>query len=752
MPPWSSTDVAGPPAGPVDRAGGLATRLHALLMPDYNRRATAYWWSVVLAGGTALVLALASLADLPAQAAWQVAVGLVIIVLAGLFPVRIPRSIHSVTAGETFIFLLLLLHGPAAATLAASVDAAIGSSRSSRRWTSRIASPAMAALAMTAAGHALEAVESQLQRHQLGNPGLLVLACIGFALLYFACNATLMAVLPRLKRAERFRPADLLQLFGWIATAYAASATLAALLFLVYRQSGIGVLAAVLPLIAMMLATLHFFFRQQEAAEAVRRATAEAAAREAGLAARHLAEVEQIAFHDSLTGLPNRRSFQTRLAEAVARCHATPPGPGYAVMFLDFDRFKRINDSLGHAAGDAFLVQAAQRLQALSGPDDVLARLGGDEFALLMHAPPDLASVHARAAALLQALRTPFAVAGTELDASASIGITSSALGYTRPEDVLRDADIAMYRAKAAGRARHVVFDAQLHAQVMQRLRLETDLRRAVRSDQIGLAYQPIFELASGQVVGFEALARWTHPDLGPVSPGTFVALAADAGVATELTDQLVLRACRQLRYWQTTLPGTGALVMHLNITGRDLVHGSLTDRLLQALHDTGLQPRHLRLELDEDTLMQHIDAALPVLAQLRQHGIALSLDDFGSGYSSLRHLHALPIDSLKIDPSFVQSLLGSETVAGDAGVVRAVVELGRSLGKGVIAEGIESASQLALLRAMGCLQGQGYHLAPPLAPGAVPALLAQTGPLERSPASAAAIALVNVQPSSLRH
>jgi EAL domain-containing protein (putative c-di-GMP-specific phosphodiesterase class I) len=356
---------------------------------------------------------------------------------------------------------------------------------------------------------------------------------------------------------------------------------------------------------------------------------------------------------------------------------------------------------------------------------------------------------------VLQALRTPFAAAGTELDASASIGITSSALPYTRPEDVLRDADIAMYRAKATGRARHVVFDAQLHAQVMQRLRLETDLRRAVRSDQIGLAYQPIFELASGQVVGFEALARWSHPDLGPVSPGTFVALAADAGVATELTDQLVLRACRQLRLWQTTLPGTEALAMHLNITGRDLGAGSLPERLLQALRETGLQPRHLRLELDENTLMQHIEAALPVLALLRDNGIALSLDDFGSGYSSLRHLHSLPIDSLKIDPSFVQSLMvgaaGNEAVPGDAGVVRAVVELGRSLGKGVIAEGIESASQLALLRAMGCLQGQGYHLAPPLAPAAVPALLAQTGPLERSP-GAAAFASVVTQPSSLRH
>ena len=729
----------------------LPDRLHAVLMPDYNRQAAAYWWTVVVLGGLALALAVLALTALPAAALWQVAAGVAITVLASSCPVRIPRSIHSVTAGEIFIFLLLLLHGPAAATLAASADAVVGSWRTSRRWTSRIASPAMAALAMTAAGHALEALLALLQRHGFGNHGLLVLATIVFALLYFGCNAALMAALPRLKRAEPFQLADLFGLFGWIATAYAASATVAALLYLTYRQSGLGVLAAVVPLIGMMLATLHYFFRQQEADESLRRSAAEAAQREAALAERHLVELQQIAFHDSLTGLPNRRSFQARLAEAVQQHVACAERPGFAVMFLDFDRFKLINDSLGHAAGDEFLVQVSRRLGQQVAAGDTLARLGGDEFALLMHQPGGESAVLDQAERLLQALRAPFLVAGTELNSSASIGITSSALPYTRPEDVLRDADIAMYRAKATGKARHVVFDAQLHAQVMQRLRLETDLRRALLADQIALVYQPIFDLASGQVVGFEALARWTHAELGPVSPGTFVALAADAGLVTELTDRLAQRACRQLRHWQRHLPGTQTLAMHINITGRDLVHSSLADRLLHTLRECGLQPQHLRLELDENTLMQHIDAALPVLGMLRAAGIGLSLDDFGSGYSSLRHLHSLPIDSLKIDPSFVQALLNGQPGAADATVVRAVVELGRSLGKGVIAEGIESASQLVLLRAMGCLQGQGYHLAPPLAAEAVPALLAQTGPVEHRQ-SAAAPALVAVPASALHH
>ena len=429
---------------------------------------------------------------------------------------------------------------------------------------------------------------------------------------------------------------------------------------------------------------------------------------------------------------------------------AAPARCAFAVMFLDFDRFKRINDSLGHAAGDNFLVQVAQRLQAELDASALLARLGGDEFAVLLigEGAPDAAP--GLADRLQHCLRTPFQVAGTTLSSSASIGITTSALPYVRPEDVLRDADIAMYRAKAAGRARYVQFDARLHAQMTQRLRLETDLRRAVAADQISLAYQPIFDLATGRITGFEALARWHHPDLGPVAPGTFIAIASEAGLVTELTDRLAQQACRTLRGWQTSVPGAEALTMHINISGRDLVHSSLAERLLHTLRAAGLQPQHLRLEVDENTLMQHFSAALPVLAMLRTAGIRLSLDDFGSGYSSIKHLHTLPIDSLKIDPAFVQALQASTGAGADAAVVRAVVELGRSLGKDVIAEGIESASQLALLRAMGCLQGQGYHLAPPLLAEAVPALLAQAGPMD--PLGQANLPAAMPTVSALRH
>jgi EAL domain-containing protein (putative c-di-GMP-specific phosphodiesterase class I) len=315
---------------------------------------------------------------------------------------------------------------------------------------------------------------------------------------------------------------------------------------------------------------------------------------------------------------------------------------------------------------------------------------------------------------------------------------------------MLRDADMAMHQAKAGGKSRAALFDIQLQARAQLRLRLETELRSALQADQISLAYQPIFDLASGRVTAVEALARWSHPQLGPVSPGIFVAIAADAGLSNALTDHLVQRACQQLQHWRRSMPGTDALAVHVNITGHDLVHAGLAGRLLQALHAHGLQPRHLRLELGENTLMQHLAAALPMLATLRAAGIGLSLDDFGSGFSSLGHLHRLPIDRLKIDPSFVQALQAGQGTGADAAVVRAVVELGRSLGKGVVAEGIESASQLALLRAMACLQGQGYHLAPPLAADAVPALLAQTGLVQ--PLAAVALPASLPAVSTLRH
>ena len=823
-------------------------RLHGALMPDYNAKASAYWWTVVALGAVTLVASLWMVALQPAQAWLQVAAGTFIAMLAGVFPVRIPRSKNSFAAGEVFIFLLLLIHGPGAAALAAAGEGAVGSYRTSKRWTSRIATPAMAALAMFTTGSLLHQVLGALA-HSAGG---LILATMVFSLGYFVINTLLVTAVARLKRNERPFSSDLFGMFGWVGIAFAGSAAVAALLYLVFLQSGISVLMAMVPLLAMMLATLHYFFRQQEAAEAVRLASADAADRERDLARRHVGELEaserrfhsafthasigmallafdgsilqanhalralvgrrdeelvhehfqaivlasdrarldeqlalvsahefegfalelrclhrdgsavwvaahcsffsepggsapclilqiqditarrnaeeglhHLAFHDSLTGLPNRRRFHELLGQAVTLLNdGGHPHDAYAVMFLDFDRFKLINDSLGHSAGDEFLVQVSQRIQGSLRPHDTVARLGGDEFGVLVRHVEHESSVVGLAERLMDALRRPFLVAGTELMTSASIGITLSALGYTSPEDVLRDADTAMYKAKSAGKARYALFDASLHTEVANRLRLEGDLRRAIDDGRLSVAYQPVFALVGadpGRLMGFEALVRWQHPQDGTIAPGSFLPIAEEAGLMIKLTDFVLHCACRQLREWQESDPTWAALTMNVNVSGHDISHPAFVARITRAIVETGLKPAHLCIELTEDILMSRLEGALPMLRELRRMGVTLAIDDFGTGYSSLSHLSTLPIDCLKIDRSFVSRL---DAGSNEAAVVRSIVLLGNSLGKAVVAEGIETEVQLQQLQDMGCELGQGYWLARPSAAAEVSLLL----------------------------
>jgi diguanylate cyclase (GGDEF)-like protein/PAS domain S-box-containing protein len=432
------------------------------------------------------------------------------------------------------------------------------------------------------------------------------------------------------------------------------------------------------------------------------------------------AQLNHIAFHDGLTGLPNRGRFNVLLIQALAAAKAEP-GRHFGVMYFDFDRFKLINDSMGHSAGDEFLIQVSRRIQDHVRPGDVVARLGGDEFAVLVHAVQNDASTTALAERVQQVLRQPMLIAGVSVSTSASIGITFSRLGYETPEDMLRDADIAMYRAKAAGKARHVVFDAELHTEVADRLRLEADLRQALAEGQLSVHYQPLFNLASGEMHGFEALARWNHPDLGAIRPDAFIPIAEETGLIIELTDMMLSRACRQLREWQLRDPSFGDLKMHVNVSGNDLAHSGLAERVERALRESSIEARLLTLELTENILMQRVEGAMSTLESLRRIGVGLAIDDFGTGYSSLSYLSSLPIDSLKIDRSFVAAMHeGSK----NSEIVRAIVSLGATLGKSIVAEGIETQSQFAQLRELGCENGQGYHLSRPMAPGDIEVLL----------------------------
>ena len=892
-----------PSQTPPPRQARPWQRLHAALMPDYNPKATAYWWTLVALGSAVLLHSLTRLSRLPLEVQIQILFGCGVATLAGLFPVRIPGSKNSFAAGEVFILLLLLMQGPAAAALAAACEAVIGSARTSKRWTSWLASPATASVSMMLVGSAFQGlVQAFNLEGALGEALVLTLAMIS-AIAHFGINTFMITMVVQLKRNEPLRLAAFLSNFGWVGTTYAASALIAGLLYLTFKATGIGVMAGAVPIIVLLLVMLHYHFRQRESDEKAQTVRIDAAEREAAQAARHLqelrdselrfhsafshaaigmalvstqgqvlqanpalcallacaddevigrdfkqfvheddlpllavqwtallardatamvaqalgvepaqrgaalpapvlygppeprglrppspadatvelrcvrpggevvyvalhsghfsdrgvtepclilqaqditarrdaeAQLQHIAYHDSLTSLANRIRFGACLAQAIERCKRDKRWQ-FSVMYLDFDRFKLINDTLGHSAGDRFLTMVAQRIRLLVRPNDTVGRLGGDEFAILVENLGHEDATLAMADRLQRALAQPYQLDGTEVNSSASIGITFSSVGYDTPGDVLRDADIAMYRAKAAGRARIALFDASLRAQLAAQVNMERDLRHAIGAGQLSLAFQPIYRLADGTLDSFEALVRWNHPELGPVPPATFVPIAEDSALIGALTNWVLGSACAQLKAFQALAPGGRKPRVHVNVSGTDMCRASFVAQVSSALLINGLEAWQLTLEITESTLMQRLDSALEVMAQLREIGVGLSVDDFGTGYSSLSYLSTLPITSLKIDRSFVQRLQSDSVDSKDAEVVRAVITLGQALGKIVIAEGIETPDQMAQLLALGCELGQGYLLARPLTPEMAGAL-AQAEALVAGPAPMPAV------------
>jgi diguanylate cyclase (GGDEF)-like protein/PAS domain S-box-containing protein len=434
--------------------------------------------------------------------------------------------------------------------------------------------------------------------------------------------------------------------------------------------------------------------------------------------------LQHIAFHDGLTDLANRSCFHERLDVAVERSRLDA-GQRFAVMFLDLDRFKIVNDSLGHIAGNELLREVAQRLRRCVRPGDLVARLGGDEFAVLVEDLQEVEQGLALAERVRHTLMQPVSINGTEVLPGASVGITFSDLGYRTVDEVLRDADLAMYEAKAAGRGRVAVFDSSMHERVAEKLALEADLRHAIGEGQLSVMFQPMYFLTPYRLYGFEALARWEHPVRGPVSPAVFIALAEESGHIEELTAWVIEQAVAQLAAWQRALPGLDAVGLHVNISGRDLARPDLAGQVQQVLARHQLPPRQLTLEITETTLMGRLDVALKTLGALRDAGVQCSIDDFGTGYSSLAYLSTLPIDSLKIDRSFVMAM---HEHPQNVEIVRAVQNLGNSLGRKVVAEGIETPEQLAALRAMGVAIGQGYLLSRPLRADQVLPLLLTSG------------------------
>jgi len=429
-------------------------------------------------------------------------------------------------------------------------------------------------------------------------------------------------------------------------------------------------------------------------------------------------ELRRQAFHDSLTGLANRALFADRLEHALARTRRF--GHPVAVLFLDLDDFKTVNDSLGHGEGDALLIAVGKRLAGAMRAGDTIARMGGDEFAVLVEDPSDAAAPIAVAERLLAILELPFEIGSKELFVHASVGVAVST-GQTKDGDeLLRDADVSMYTAKNKGKNRVEVFEPSMHAAAMARLALKGDLERALERGEFGLLYQPIMRLASREVVGVEALVRWHHPRRGMVGPAEFIPVAEETGLILPLGRWVLEEACRQAVAWDARLDQR--LAMSVNVSGRQIHQPGFVEEVRGILAATGLQPARLTLELTESVLMQDVGATTVTLTALKALGVRLAIDDFGTGYSSLSYLRRFPIDELKIDRSFVATI---EDGAEQSALVRSILKLGETMHLQTVAEGIEEAGQLAELQHLGAGFGQGYLFARPLEPDAVVALVA---------------------------
>ena len=436
-------------------------------------------------------------------------------------------------------------------------------------------------------------------------------------------------------------------------------------------------------------------------------------------------QLQHQAFHDSLTNLANRALFTDRLAHALTR-QGRHPLSTLAVLFLDLDDFKTINDSLGHAAGDQLLLAVAERMRGALRPEDTSARLGGDEFAVLLE---ETGREGAREAAqrLQDALHSPFEVQGRQVVMRGSIGISTSHAEGTTPDDLLRHADLAMYTAKARGKGRIEFFEPRMHHAVIRRLELKADLEEAIAAGQFELHYQPIVDLRAGRLVGLEALVRWRHPERGLVAPGEFIPAAEESGLIIPLGRFVLETACRQMATWRAEGLATERLNLSVNVSTHQLQDPGFAEMLQAVLAESRFEAARLTLEITESALMDDIEATAAILQHLKTLGLRLAIDDFGTGYSSLSYLERLPIDVLKIDRSFIAALRrGSEVPV----LVRSIIKLGQTLRMDVLAEGIEREEQLVRLRELGCRLGQGFYFSPPVPASGAEAVLSLRWPI----------------------
>jgi len=657
------------------------------------------------------------------------------IVLGSRVAINIPRINTNITVDDTFIFLALLLCGREAAIIVGATAGVSAALRISKKPRTVLFAGASVAFSILITSKVLQLVfASPVPPLKEGAPIAILGICL-MGLVQYLAHTFIVAIANALKEDQTFWHMWT-QNFLWISVTYFTGAATASLIVLSIGTVGFYAFLAALPIIGIVYLSYTRYLeevtkstKQAEEAEHSRaemeRERAEQAEHHVHELNNYIAEQERIsrvleetkehfrhaAFHDSLTGLPNRAMF-TELLKAEIETLKRRNDHLFAVLFLDLDRFKNVNDSLGHTHGDLLLVAFAERLERALRPVDTLARFGGDEFAILLTGIADMTDAVRVAERIHDELSLPFTLDKNSAFTSASIGIAISSTGYDRPEDILRDADAAMYRAKENGKARSEMFDKSMHARAVSRLQLESDLRVGVEEKQFSIYYQPIVALETGRFTGFEALVRWNHPTRGLVSPVDFIPVAEETGLIVPLGKFVLDEACKKVKEWQQKSPSHRALSLSVNLSGRQVAQPDILDQVISALDESKLNPHCLKLEITESVVMENAEAATLMFKQLRALGVQLSIDDFGTGYSSLSYLHRFPLNYLKIDRSFVSRMT---TADDNSEIVRTIATLAHNLGMQVIAEGIETNQQFQQLKGLGCEYGQGFLFSHPV-------------------------------------
>ena len=697
-------------------------------------------WSVIVAG---IVAGGYSIATLPyAKLDFRFfLLFLLTVLISSRIAIKVPRVNTTITVADSFVFLTLLLYGPKAAVVVAAVDGLSAGRYLSKRWITILFNAGAAACAALITG--------SIARVLFG-PALVVTQSLSLAVVILSVVAvsqylshTWLVAICHACKSDRPVWQTWTKHYLWSSLTYFVGAFVAGGIVKLETSVSFYAVLAPLPIISIIYFTYEKYLEdirvtaaQAERAERERaeaeHARAEAERLRAEQAEQHVEELNRYvdklenagreleesrehfrhaAFHDALTGLPNRALFTDHLRVALRRTQQNEKYQ-FCVLFLDLDRFKNINDSLGHPYGDELLILVARRLESCIRHTDVVARFGGDEFAILLDALQDPSEALVIAEKVQQVISTPFKLASHEAITTASIGVALSDARYAEAEDLIRDADTAMYRAKDQGKAGYEIFDTAMHTRAVTLLRMETDLRRALEKQELCVYYQPIISIASEELYGFEALVRWHHPERGLIYPDDFVSLAEETGLILALGLQVLREACSQLRVWQQRSPANRDLVMSVNISGKQLAQPDLSERVEEVLRETELNPRYLKLEITESVVMENPEVATVTLGKLRALGVRLSIDDFGTGYSSLSYLNRFPVDALKIDRSFVTSMNNADE---NLQIVKTIITLANNLGMHVIAEGVETEEQLNQLRLLKCQYAQGYYFSQPL-------------------------------------